>query len=573
MKKLLAFSFCLLLSFSLLAQSKKTNFSHITLHTDKTVLNPALHPGETALLTARGVLANGTSVELKSEELVFSSKNKLTSGEAPVVQLQGNKVVPKEGGISTITAIYQSGNQTLTATAEVMVRPYFRDYHQTLVMKLMMGMEGQPVERLKNEPLFKKQHDVICTFEQALEVIRKTDNITNGIPKILYLVGWQKGGHDHQYPSWDEVNPRLKRAQDKTALESLRWLIREGRKYNTTVSLHINMVDAYQHSPLWEEYVKKDLIAKDQNGKLLVAGMQIEGDSMYHISYTREWEAGLGQKRIDKLIAMIPELKEGKTIHVDVFIARGEHETSLSPWHAKKENGGIDMYKEVETQRKIFKYWRERGFDVTGEGIFWAHPPGEGFTGLQPMSWWYPDDKQYQLEVPEKLSARGRTSRQDDGDFRFASSMQGEDIFLKDLNNLPGFLEHFCRSTLPWYYLSRLDRVGFVDETLYYSEGVKAGTENGHRIVRRGNFVLRDNDDLFVPVLWKTNEIMAYSDKGYTNRQWILPETWQNVKAVAIYEIGLNGKTLIEKRKPISNGKLELSLKEGGAVSIVPVLN
>lgn len=126
------------------------------------------------------------------------------------------------------------------------------------------------------------------------------------------------------------------------------------------------------------------------------------------------------KKRIDNLIGMVPELKEGHTIHIDCFyglLATGNR--PLSPWHAKPENGGIDMYKEVETQRKIFKYWREKGFDVTGEGIFWAHPAGEGFVGLQPMSWWFPADINFQMEVPERLSARGRTHRDGQGDFRF----------------------------------------------------------------------------------------------------------------------------------------------------------
>ena len=59
------------------------------------------------------------------------------------------------------------------------------------------------------------------------------------------------------------MNPRLKRPQDATALASLRWLIREARKFNTTGSLHINMVDAYKASPLWEEYVTKDSVARD----------------------------------------------------------------------------------------------------------------------------------------------------------------------------------------------------------------------------------------------------------------------------------------------------------------------
>ena len=58
------------------------------------------------------------------------------------------------------------------------------------------------------------------------------DKRTVGIPKIVYLVGWQYNGHDSKYPAWFEVNERLKRPEDKTALESLKWLMKEA----TTVS-------------------------------------------------------------------------------------------------------------------------------------------------------------------------------------------------------------------------------------------------------------------------------------------------------------------------------------------------
>ena len=41
------------------------------------------------------------------------------------------------------------------------------------------------------------------------------------------------------------------------------------------------------------------------------------------------------------------------------------------------------------------------------------------------MSWWYPADINYQMDIPEYLMARGRTHRDGDGDFRFGSSRLG----------------------------------------------------------------------------------------------------------------------------------------------------
>ena len=332
--------------------STKT-LQRISVEVTPRVLTPARSTNTTGQLVLMGVYSDGSSDPIALDKAVITARTKAASGNVQVIRLQGAKVVPEEGGVATIEATLSDVGQTFTAATEVVVEPYYRDYHQTLVLKLFLGMEGQPVERLAKEPMFLKPHDVFHTFEQALDIMRKTDHVTRGIPKIIYLVGWQKGGHDHGYPDWSEVNPRLKRAQDATALDSLRWLIREGRKFNTTVSLHLNMVDAYQQSPLWDEYVAKDCFARDESGKLLVGGIQMKGEDMYNVVYPKEWEAGLAQRRIDGLIRMIPELQDGHTIHIDVFIANRDGGRPISPWHLKPENGGLTPEKYVETNARF----------------------------------------------------------------------------------------------------------------------------------------------------------------------------------------------------------------------------
>ncbi len=550
------------------ALSDDKPLDRIALSVDKKVLHSVREPKAVGKLTLTAFFSDGSHRVLLPSEAVFRAKTKNASGNVKVVALDGDKVVPtNEGGIATIEATVVQAGKSFKAATDVVVAPFYRDYHQTLVLKLFLGMEGTPVERLVNDPTFKKGHEVFCTFEEALEVIRKTDNLTRGIPKIVYLVGWQKGGHDHGYPAWSEVNPRMKRKQDATALDSLRWLIREGKKFNTTVSLHINMVDAYKASPLWDEYVAKDCFAKDSSGQLFVGGIQMKGEDVYSVVYPKEWEAGLAQRRIDGLIQMIPELKEGHTIHIDVFTAQRDGGKPISAWHAKPENGGLTPDKYVETQRKIFHYWRDRGFDVTGEGTGWAHPAGEHFVGLQPMAWWYSWN---QMEIPECLGARGRTDRGGDGDFRFGSSMHGEEIWKTDHVNMPGFLGMFCRTTLPWYYLSRLDRVEYENDALHYSDGVLARMESGKRIIRKGDFVLREDDNLFVPALWHEKEIIAYSRSGYEKKAWQLPEDWRGVHSVDLYKITLEGCTLLKKGVPITDAKLVLSLEKDQSISIVP---
>jgi hypothetical protein len=558
------------LAFALTALAAGGSMDRLAISVNPKVLRPTTQPNLSGTLTLKAIDSQGGEQVVPISEATITVKTKVASGGVTVASLKNGKIIPKEGGVATVEAVVKRDGREFKASTDVVVSPFYRDYHQALVLKLFLGMEGEPVERLASDPTFRKGHEVFCTFEQALEVIRKTDNLTRGIPKIIYLVGWQKGGHDHGYPAWSEVNPRLKRTQDATALASLRWLIREGRKFNTTVSLHLNMVDAYRHSPLWDEYVAHDCFAKDESGNLLVAGIQVKGDDMYNVVYPKEWAAGLAQRRIDALIQRIPELKAGHTIHIDVFIANRDGGKPISPWHAKPENGALTPDKYVETQRQIFHYWRDRGFDVTGEGTGWAHPPGEHFVGLQPMSWWYSWNP---MEIPESLGARGRTDREGDGDFRFGSSMHGEEIWKENKDTMPGFLGMFCRTTLPWYYLNRFDRLKVEAGAVYYSGGVIARTEDGKKIIRNGKFLLRENDDLFVPALWNAKkEILAYSRQGYTDKSWRLPTDWDSVQQVTVQSITLQGLAPDKTTVPVVDGALWLTLKADQAVSIQPAV-
>jgi hypothetical protein len=555
MKKLFNYLFLLLLIVG--CQKKSQELIGIKIITDKETFNPLLEPGVTGNFSILGIYSAGGNKKITDGEIVLHAKTKLASGDVEVIRLEGNKIIPEEGGLGTIEAVVIKDGKTFKDEKDIVVRPFYREYHQTLVLKIWNLSRGENVVPA-------------CTFEQTLEVIRKTDNLTRGIPKILYLEGWQKGGFDNLFPAWNIVDPRLKRNEDETALESLRWLIREAKKYNTTVSLHVDMVQAYPDSPLWDEYVKKDIVGRDANGKIILIGGRLN-----HTSYTREWEEGLAQKRIDQLIEMVPELKDGHTIHVDNLITYWRPENRpLSPWHAKPENGGIDMYKETETIRKIFKYWRDRGFDVTGEGILWAHPPGEGFYGLQGYSWWA-RGTDHSMQVPERLSARGATERTQGGsaimgDYRVGSSMHGEEIWLKDKENLTGFLEQFCTMSLPWYYLSQHDRIALIDSIVYYSNGLIAGDFDGKKTIKKGDYVLVENDNVFVEALWKEKEIIAYSKDGYSNKEWVMPQSWKGVKGVDLYKISINGIEHIESGKKIVNGRLVLSLNKEEAVSIVP---
>lgn len=100
------------------------------------------------------------------------------------------------------------------------------DYTRTLMLKLDLAIPD-PEMGCK----------VMCTFDQALEIVKQIDRMTPGYTKVLYLVGWQYNGHDDRYPEFFEVNGQLKSPGDATARDSLLRLVEEAQKYNTVISI------------------------------------------------------------------------------------------------------------------------------------------------------------------------------------------------------------------------------------------------------------------------------------------------------------------------------------------------
>ena len=414
-------------------------------------------------------------------------------------------------------------------------QPWKHDYNKTLVTKFFLcsrNGEGN-VEK------------VFLTFETALEVIRKLDNISLGIPKIVYLVGWQYNGHDSKYPAWDEVNKHLKREEDATALASLKWLIKEAQQYNTTVSLHINMIDAFEDSPLWSTYLENDIIAKDSLGVPIKGEVFMDMQS-YQISYTQEWKLGYAQKRIDRLISMLPELKEGGTIHIDAFHSMrpsGPGEP-ISPYL------GYSIEKEMATQRKIYRYWRAKGIDVTNEaGIYWLRK--DPFLGLQAMSWHHTEAnyiKEDWLNKPQNYSSLPLP-------LSAYTPMQCEQEIMKDPENLSNLLEQVALKLVPWYYKRNPD------------------------LSKYSNVIMMD-DKVICPILWKEAAMIAYSkEQDITDMQFRLPSSWGNFQTVQMYELSLEGiqaiaqLNILEEKENAPTKSVNLNIEKGKTFVFIPIKN
>ncbi|MEW5900762.1 MAG: endo-alpha-N-acetylgalactosaminidase family protein, partial [Acidobacteriota bacterium] len=189
-----------------------------------------------------------------------------------------------------------------------MLYPYVHEYNQMLVYKI--GVDYCPADARTRK----------LNAAETLEVIRRVDNLTRGIPKTVYLVGWQYRGHDTGYPSLDRVNEILKRGEDASAVDSLRWLMREGPRYNTLVSLHVNFSDCYlDDNPLGPYYKERDIIVRNGDGTHR-RGYTWCGHLAYRASNFRNWHQDtFKDKQIGPLFSMLPELADSGSLHPDAW--------------------------------------------------------------------------------------------------------------------------------------------------------------------------------------------------------------------------------------------------------------
>ncbi|MCF0175564.1 MAG: hypothetical protein HUJ94_01885 [Bacteroidales bacterium] len=458
------------------------------------------------------------------------------------------------------------------------ISPRF-DYSKTLVMKLFLSDSKKLTDERGFRYADSGEQDIVIDFEQAMEIIRKTDALTPGLHKIVYLVGWQYTGHDSKYPAFFEGNETLKRPCDKDALESVRWVMSEAKKYNTTVSLHINLIDVYLDSPLYDEYVKEDVLCKDSDGELYLCKW---GNK---ICYPAEWDKGLVQQRLDSLCRILP-IAEAGTVHVDAFLSYipgQEPGGPMSPGH------NYTHEQDIEAQQKIIKYLDRKGIDVTTEFIQ-EGADGKAFDGYFPMYYHF-GDIVHALSLSASQAACGDASPHF-GDYgallhAFGDNYPFEEVFRGHLkNHYPGdisaamdeafaeFKARFCTSSLICQYLNTFARTALItdkdrdrnDVIGVFGKGIRTHYKDGNMRVAKDGNILADGSDVFIPAVWLGNgSIIAYSGKGCIGKSWTIPagvKLSRNVKAWTLTPDGRKEFTYFE----IKGRQLTLSLAPGQMV-------
>lgn len=425
------------------------------------------------------------------------------------------------------------------------------NYAQCLTYKIFCADKAHPDQNL-------------VTFEEALRTIRVIHDVTGGLEQVPYLVGWQFDGHDSKYPSWAEVNPRLKRPEDPDARASFLWLAEEARQLNAFVSVHVNMSDAYETSPLWKEYRENGLILCGKDGQPRKAGVW-GGEQSYLVDKVKEWRSGHAKRRIDALVALLPFLRASGSVHIDAFGLIGKNEELK------------------QTVLGIFEYWRGMGIDVTTEYFDFE------LVGQLPMVYHLNLSEANRIKYPAEVICGGG----DGCNQRHAAKQSGwahlpeagclyEEAWGVSIdhdlgggrNCTMGIVCKLCTRTLPWYFLNRRRALAYEDgaETyrVTYNGGVESAVRKSDRqlTIREGERVLVEGGDVFMPALWtKRGEWFLYSKAGGT-RAWPVPEAWKSKAEVLAFALSDDGRSPATVM-PIRDGKLAIPLDPGQAFALV----
>lgn len=451
------------------------------------------------------------------------------------------------------------------------------DYSKTMWMKMFLA-----------RPDFENKCSIVSiNFEQALEIIKIVDNLTQGVQKIVYLVGWQGLGHDDCYPEMEIVNPYLKRDCDATAADSLRWLFEEAKQYHTVVSYHGNIADEYSVNASHNEFVEANAVLNHVDGTPAVIEV-FYGRNAHKTSYKQYWESGLFQKYWDRFCAAVP-VREAGTVHLDNFCIA----ENLEPRTTVEEQD--------EARNKMLDYIATLGIDVTSEYTYrelplrsedCTHPirnyyrtkydmlPERTWVGAPmrtlgriPAVWWMsnmtPEDC---IAIPPQQFSGYLT----DPMLRdvFYASMHGEDIWqrfdTKTRDWVPEFLKEFCTLQVPYTYLNRYQRLRYEQDSetgryrAWFSEGVESNGKG--KIVTKNGIVLKKGDDLLLPLTEDDRTFIAFSTDGRSGL-WNIPDA--KFSKARVSRVTPDGNEVLFERD-IVDGQIALSLGKFEAFVIQP---
>ncbi len=377
----------------------------------------------------------------------------------------------------------------------------------------------------------------------STDMMKKFYNLFDGFGQMQLQKGYQAEGHDDAHnDAGGHIGERI------GGKEGFQELLAAGDQYNTKIGVHVNitemMLDAF--------YVNNDIFKRNAAGNLSVNWQWY--DPAYHVDEDKDLLSGYLKERFAQLAedTMLPGQTQSSLdwIYVDIY--------GRSDWHSRQvaevfQSFGWPTATEFSgpfAQQAIWTHWgTDLYYSTSGQGskyvrfirntdadIFPARDPSSG-TLLKGMQQPSPNGWVNKYEIGEAIS-----------------------LFFEQ-NLISKYLQHFPILTWNEENTKITFEGGVVSELI---DGQMVVTRNGKPVAycdvaytSSGELDVRADSLVFVP--WDPiteDKIYHWNPDGGTTT-WQLPDTWDGLSTVALYQTTENGKIRIGEL-PVSNGSVSV---------------
>ncbi|WP_367040839.1 endo-alpha-N-acetylgalactosaminidase family protein [Streptomyces sp. Je 1-332] len=390
----------------------------------------------------------------------------------------------------------------------------FRD-----IMVKPLGADEQHLRVVPHIP-FNFASQATNPFLATLDNVKRIHLATDGLRQYTLLKGYQSEGHDSAHPDYaGNYNTRA------GGLDDLNTLVREGKKWNSDFSVHVNATESY---PVAHAFSEKLVDKADEQWDWL--------DQSYRIDQRRDLVSGDIVKRFGDL--------------------RGEADGALNALY-------IDVFRESGwTSDRLQRALREQGWIVTSE---WGH----GFERSSVWSHWA-SEPDYGPDT-----SRGINSRL----IRFIRNHQ-KDVFadkwptllgIARMGNFEGwvgktdwayFYDLIWTDSLPAKYLQAYPIKSWGEHEISFFGGTEtfvSDADGDRRIVTDGR-VVYDKGSYLLP--WEPRKAtdpakLYHYNPGGGKGSWALPRGWAGLSKVALYRLTDQGRVFVAD-VPVRGGKVTL---------------
>lgn len=266
-----------------------------------------------------------------------------------------NRIQAERAGMKSIPVemrqleIHHSPQENWKLSAEILrekmpERPS-KIYDNVLIYKIALDTSGQ------YNPLNPATYSPILTLSDVKNLIMQVYHLSQGMRQVVYLVGWQKGGHDFEYPY-----PHLSGFNEKCGtLKEFRKLCEECRQYNVELSLHDNFDDAY----LSENYeINPEILAMDEHGNTWKGWLWAGGMSyiLSPVAYVKSDDIK------ERIRFMISDYGISRTYHLDVL-------TSEVRRYSFAERELSCAQQNIDAKNEIIRMFNQQDIDITSETL------------------------------------------------------------------------------------------------------------------------------------------------------------------------------------------------------------